>query len=124
MQQKMKLLLLFGVSKPDGSTLLIVNLFDETKFDYSINNLIDPKLCTVEYAQTKQVVETVWALGKNAWLWAKDLKDCYYKVSIKKEDMHELVFIFFNDYQWDHHRFQTHLLNSCISQFEPCNRVD
>ena len=60
--------MLFGVPKPDGSTRHIFNLSDKTIFDYSINNLIDPKLCTVEYVQTKQFVETVLALGKNAWL--------------------------------------------------------
>ena len=39
----------------------------------SVFDNLDPKLCTVEYAQTRQVVETVQAMGKNAWLWAKDL---------------------------------------------------
>ena len=86
--------MLFGVPKPDGSTRPILNLSDKTKFNYSINNLIDPILCTVEYAQTKQVVETVRALGKNAWLWAKDLKDGYYNVSINENDVHKLGFIF------------------------------
>ena len=56
--------MLFGVPKPDGSTRPILNLSDKKIFHYSINDLIDPKLCTVEYAQTKQVVETVRALGK------------------------------------------------------------
>ena len=86
--------MLFGVPKPDGSTRPILNLSDKTKFNYSINNLIDPNLCTVEYAQTKQVVETVRALGKNAWLWAKDLKDGYYNVSVNKKDVHKLGFMF------------------------------
>ena len=86
--------MLFGVPKPDGSTRPILNLSDKTFFNYSINNLIDPNLCTVEYAQTKQVVETVRALGKNAWLWAKDLKDGYYNVSVNKKDIHKLGFIF------------------------------
>ena len=86
--------MLFGVPKPDGSTRPILNLSDKTLFNYSINNLIDPELCTVEYAQTKQVVETVRALGKNAWLWAKDLKDGYYNVSVNKRDIHKLGFIF------------------------------
>ena len=51
--------MLFGVPKPDGSTRPILNLSDKKIFHYSINDIIDPKLCTVEYAQTKQVVETV-----------------------------------------------------------------
>ena len=86
--------MLFGVPKPDGSTRPILNLSDKSIFNYSINNLIDPDLCTVEYAQTRQVVETVRALGKNAWLWAKDLKDGYYNVSVHKKDIHKLGFMF------------------------------
>ena len=88
--------MLFGVPKPDGSTRPILNLSDKSKFNYSINNIIDPDLCSVEYAQTKQVVETVRALGKNAWLWAKDLKDGYYNVPINKSDIHKLGFMFNN----------------------------
>ena len=42
--------MVFGVPKPDGSTRPILNLSDETTFNYSMSNLIDPKLCTVEYA--------------------------------------------------------------------------
>ena len=86
--------MLFGVPKPDGSTRHILNLSDKTTFHYSINNLIDPKVCTVEYAQTKQIVETVRALGKNAWLLAKDLKVGYYTVSVNEKDIHKLSFIF------------------------------
>ena len=86
--------MLFGVPKPDGSTRPILNLSDKKLFNYSINDIIDPDLCTVEYAQTKQVVETVRALGKNAWLWAKDLKDGYYNVSVNKKDVHKLGFLF------------------------------
>ena len=86
--------MLFGVPKPDGSTRHMLNLSDKKIFHYSINDIIDPKLCTVEYAQTTQVVETVRALGKNAWSWAKDLKDGYYNVSVNKNDIHKLGFIF------------------------------
>ena len=84
----------FGVTKPDGSTRPILNLSDETMFNYSINVLIDPKSCTVEYAKTKQVVKAVRAFGKNAWLWAKDLKNGCYNVSVNKKDVHKLGFIF------------------------------
>ena len=48
----------------------------------------------MEYAQTKQVVETVCALGKNAWLWAKDLMDGHYNASLNKKDTHKLGFVF------------------------------
>ena len=55
---------LFGVPKLDVSTRPISSLSDETLLNHSINNLIGPKLCTVEHAQTKLVVKTVHALGK------------------------------------------------------------
>ena len=86
--------MLFGVPKPDGSTRPILNRSDEMKLDHSPNNLIDPKLCTVKHAQTKQVVETVLTLGKNAWLWAQDLKGGYHDASVNENDVHELGFIF------------------------------
>ena len=93
-QNNITIHMLFGVPKPDGSTRPILNLSDKSNYNYSINNIIDPDLCSVEYAQTKQVVETVRALGKNAWLWAKDLKDGYYNVSISDKDIHKLGFKF------------------------------
>ena len=61
---------------------------------FSINEKLDPQLCTVEDAQTKQVVETVQAMGKDAWLWAKDLQDGYYNVSVHPDDVHKLGFVF------------------------------
>ena len=93
-QNGVSLHMLFGVPKPDGSTRPILNLSDKKGIGFSINELLNPSLCTVEYAQTKQVVETVRALGKNAWLWAKDLKDGYYNVPIHKSDIHKLGFVF------------------------------
>ena len=86
--------MLFGIPKPDTSTRPILNMSDKSKIGYSVNDKLDPKLCTVEYAQTKQVVETVKALGIGAWLWAKDLKDGYYNVQVHKSDVPKLGFIF------------------------------
>ena len=48
----------------------------------------------MECAQNKQMVETVPALGKNAWLLANDLKDDHHNASVNKKDMHELSCIF------------------------------
>ena len=39
--------MLFGVLKLDGYTRHILNISDETKFNHSINDLMDPKSCTV-----------------------------------------------------------------------------
>ena len=35
-------------------------------------------------------------MGKGVWLWAKDLKDGYYNVSVDKSDVYRLCFIFDN----------------------------
>ena len=53
---------------PDNFTRHVLNLLDETKFDHSVIVLMDPNLGTIEFVKTKQVVETVWTLGKNACL--------------------------------------------------------
>ena len=67
---------MFGVSKPGCSTRTILDLSDEATSNHSINNVINRlKLCTLEHAKTKHVVETIHALGKHAWPWANDLKD-------------------------------------------------
>lgn len=40
---------LFGVPKPDVSTRPILNVSDETIFNHSINDVINPRLCTREH---------------------------------------------------------------------------
>ncbi|MCP4911012.1 MAG: hypothetical protein GY907_09930, partial [Bacteroidetes bacterium] len=88
--------MLFGVPKPDGSTRPILNMSDKSVFNYSVNDLLDPLLCTVEYAQMREVVHIVRALGKGAYLWAKDIQDGYYNVSVHKNDIYDLGFVFEN----------------------------
>ena len=58
--------MVFEVSKLDESTRPIFNLSDKKGLGFSINDLLHTNLCTVEYAQTKQVVQSVIVLGKNA----------------------------------------------------------
>ena len=79
--------MLFGVPKPDGATRPILNLSDKRGVGCSINEVLDPNLCTVECAQLKEGVQVVQALGKDAWLWAKDLKDGHYDVPIHESDI-------------------------------------
>ena len=86
--------MLFGVPKPDGSTRLMPNMSDSIGLPNSVNDILSPDFCTVQCAQFKKVVEIVKALGKNHWLWAKDLKDGYYNVSVYQSDIHRLGFIF------------------------------
>ena len=94
LKNNLTLNMLFGVPKPDGSTRPILNLSDKKGLKNSVNELLSSELCTVSYAQFKEVVEIVKALGKDAWLWAKDLKDGYYNVSVSESDIYNLGFIF------------------------------
>ena len=93
------------------------------------NDLTDPDLCTVEYAQTRQVVKTVPALGKNAWSWTKDLKDGYYKVSINKKDIHKLalywwkIHIFKDCLYCHHHRLFTEFMHSQLRQSRMIDKI-
>ena len=85
---------LFGVPKPDGSTRPILNLSDDNLLNYSINDLLDEDWCSVEYIQTHELVQIVSALGVGAYLWAHDLRDGYYNVSVHLSDIHNLGFQF------------------------------
>jgi hypothetical protein len=85
---------LFGVPKPNGDTRPILDNSDKTQVGHSLNDCFYAEVCTVEYAQTKEVVEIVSALGKNAWLWAKDLEDGYYNVTVHNSDIYNLGFVF------------------------------
>ena len=86
--------MLFRVMKPDGSSRPILNLADESSTGYSINDVLQSKWCTVEYIQQKEIIEILLALGPGAWLWAKDLVDGYYNVSVREEDIAYLAFSF------------------------------
>ena len=85
---------IFGVPKPDGSTRPILNLSDDDILHYSVNDLLDPSWCTIEYIQTKELIQIVSALGPNAYLWAQDLSDGYYNVSVHLLDINNLACMF------------------------------
>ena len=86
--------MLFRVMKPDGSSRPILNLADKSNTGFSVNEVLKPEWCTVEYIQQKEIIETLRALGPNSWIWAKDLADGYYNVSVRKEDVKHLGFHF------------------------------
>ena len=86
--------MLFGVPKEDGSTRSILNHSDARGVEYSVNDVLDKNWCTVEYAQTKELVEIATAVGKGGWLWAQDLLNGYYNVSVHKDDIYKLGFKF------------------------------
>ena len=95
-KMRVTLNMLFGVPKPDGSTRPILNLSDKSKRTHSVNEKLQPELCTVEYVQQKELIHTVKALGKGAYLWAKDLQWGYNNVSMHKDDIKHLGFTFQN----------------------------
>ena len=96
-KMKVTLNMLFGVPKPDGSTRPILNLSDKSKRKKSVNEQLKPNLCTVEYVQQKELIHMIKALGKGAYLWAKDLQWGYNNVSIHKNDIRNLGFTFQNE---------------------------
>ena len=93
-QMNITMNMLFAVPKTDGSSRPILNLSDRSKTGTSVNDKLDNRWCTVEYIQQKELIELLIAAGPNAWLWAKDLTDGYYNISIKKSDIAKLGFIF------------------------------
>eukprot|EP01083_Nonionella_stella_P042829 115600_1 len=86
--------MLFGVPKPDGSTRPILKLSDKSGFGFSVNDRLDSNLCTVEYVQQKELIQTVKLMGPGAYLWAKDIKDGYNNVPIRYADIFNLGFEF------------------------------
>ena len=84
--------MLFGVPKPDGSTRPILNLSDTAGTKDCINNHLNPELTTVEYVQQKELIYTILAMGKGAYLWAKDLENGYNNVPICESDIYNLGF--------------------------------
>lgn len=88
---------IFGVPKPNGDTRPILNLADKSSTNTSVNDFLFSSLCTVELIQFKEMVESIRAMGKGAYLWAQDLEDGYYNINIRKEDVWNLGFYFNNE---------------------------
>ena len=85
---------LFAVPKPDGSARPILNLSDRRHTDRSVNDDINPFWRTVSYVQQKEIIETLLAVGRGAFMWAKDLVDGFYNVAIRASDVALLGFYF------------------------------
>ena len=84
----------FAVPKGKNGVRPILNLSDKSFIGSSINENLEDDLCTVEYVQQLEIIETLRALGQGAWLWAKDLKWGYNNVPIREEDVKYLCFYF------------------------------
>ena len=83
----------FCVPKPDGSVRPVVNYSKSIQGD-SLNDLIDPEWCTVEYIQLREIVYTVKSVGRGAMIWAKDLQDGYFNIRIHPEMIKSIAFVF------------------------------
>ena len=81
-------------SKGENKVRPILNLSDKSVVGSSINDHLYEDVCTVEYIQQFEIIETLRALGPNAWMWAKDLKWGYNNVPIREADVRYLCFYF------------------------------
>ena len=83
----------FCVPKPDGSVRPVVN-YSKVINGKSLNELLDPTLCTVEYIQLREIVYTIKQVGVGAMVWAKDLEDGYFNIKIKPSQTKSIAFQF------------------------------
>ena len=91
----------FTVAKSNGRVRPILNLSDDSKHNYSINDQIktlNEELSTVTYIQQCELVEFIHSLGKGAWIWCKDLKWGYNNVPIHEDHVRFLAFEFDGKY--------------------------
>ena len=83
----------FCVPKPDGSVRPVVNYSKQIN-GQSLNDILRPDWCTVEYIQLKEIVFTIQQMGVGAMIWAKDLKDGYFNIKIRPEQCKSIAFVF------------------------------
>ena len=83
----------FCVPKPDGSVRPVVNYSKKIQGS-SLNELLDPEICTVEYLQIREIVYTIKSMGRGVYMWAKDLEDGYFNIKIKERQCKQIAFKF------------------------------
>lgn len=83
----------FCVPKPDGSVRPVIN-YSKSICGSSLNELLDPNLCTVEYLKIREIVFTIRAMGVGAHMWAKDLEDGYFNIKILESQTSQIAFSF------------------------------
>ena len=83
----------FCVPKPDGSVRPVVN-YSKSIQGSSLNDLLDPEICTVEYLQIREIVFTITAMGRGVYMWAKDLEDGYFNIKIAEHQCPQVAFRF------------------------------
>jgi len=83
----------FCVDKPDGSVRPVIN-YSKVINGESLNGLLNPEWCTVEYIQRKEIVYTIQSMGVGALIWAKDLENGYFNLKVKESLTKTIAFIF------------------------------
>lgn len=67
----------------------------------SINDYIDPNLCTVQYTSFDEAVKLIQNLGQNCKLFKADIRSAYRLIPIKPSDFELLGFCFNNNFYFD-----------------------
>ena len=83
----------FCVPKPDNTVRPVVNYSKEIN-GKSVNDLLYPEWCTVEYIQLREIVYTIKQMGEGAMMWVKDLEDGYFNIKIRPEQTKLIAFVF------------------------------
>ena len=83
----------FCVDKPDGSVRPVVN-YSKVIGENSLNGLLNPDWCTVEYIQRKEIVYTIKTAGPGALMWAKDLENGYFNLKVSEQVTKTIAFVF------------------------------
>ena len=84
---------IFCVPKPDDTVRPVVNYSKEIN-GTSLNDLLDPDWCSVEYIKLKEIVYTVSQVGPGAMIWTKDLEDGYFNIKVHPDQAKCMAFMF------------------------------
>lgn len=86
------------VKKKNGNDFRLIHNLSHPE-NHSVNDFIDPALCSVNYTHFDEAVEMVQALGKDAQLAKLDIKSAYRLLPISPEDF-ELLGIKHDDFYY------------------------
>ena len=91
----MTISMVFAVPKPiPGEFRGILNLSDKSVTGTSVNECIEEEYRHVEYIAQCEIIERMIAVGRNAWLWVKDLDTGFHNVPVHEDDIYRLCIRF------------------------------
>ena len=94
-RQGMTASMVFAVPKPvPGEFRGILNLSDKSVTGVSVNLCLTEEFKHVEYVAQCEIIEKMLAVGRDAWLWVKDLEDGYHNVPVHAADIDRLCIRF------------------------------